>query len=305
MNLNGILQYKSDKKKILLFLIITFVSTILGILLAEGITALFFSGEIGDSLSDTTNVFGLKIKILITSVFVFIVPALFFAKLVNINPLKYLEFNHKFNRQMILLVVVIMLFSSPFIGFLSQINEAIIFALPDYFNSVVSWMKSAEMDAKKMTFSFLKMESITDLFFNLFLIAVIPALGEELFFRGVLQKLFIKWTSKPHLSILITAFLFSAIHMQFFGFLPRFVLGILLGYFYYFSKSIWMPILAHFFNNAMAVIIMYPSIKQSIKVDVLSDNVEVSLLQSFISLFAVGILFYLFYKSVEIKKEIF
>ena len=85
-----------------------------------------------------------------------------------------------------------------------------------------------ENNAKEITIAFLKMENIIDLVLNLFLIAIIPAVGEELFFRGVLQKLFIKWTTKKHFSILITAFLFSAIHMQFFGFFPRFILGALL-----------------------------------------------------------------------------
>ena len=305
MNLNGILQNKSAIEQLLVFLFIVFVSSILGVLLAEGITALFFSREMTDSLSDTSNVFRLKIKLLIISLFIFLVPVLFFVKLVSNNTKEYLQLNNNFNRQMIMIVVVIILMILPFIAFMSQINETVISLLPDYFDSIVSWMKTAENDAKEITIAFLKMENIIDLVFNLFLIAIIPAVGEELFFRGVLQKLFIKWTTKKHFSILITAFLFSAIHMQFFGFFPRFILGALLGYLFFYSGNLWVPIIAHFFNNAMAIVVSYSSVKQSINTDLLSENLEVSISQILISVLAVGILFYLFCKSVEIKKETF
>ena len=92
---------------------------------------------------------------------------------------------------------------------------------------------------------------------NILIIAVIPALGEELLFRGVIQQLFLKWNGKVHLSIWLTAFIFSAVHMQFLGFFPRLILGAVLGYMLVWSGSLWLPIIAHFTNNAFAVVVTY------------------------------------------------
>ncbi|MDZ7777205.1 MAG: CPBP family intramembrane glutamic endopeptidase [Bacteroidales bacterium] len=102
---------------------------------------------------------------------------------------------------------------------------------------------------------------------NLLLIAVIPAIGEELFFRGVLQKVFTDWFSNAHAGIIITSVLFSALHMQFFGFLPRFVLGVLFGYYFYWSRSLWLPIFAHFINNGAAVVVAFLAARGSVDVD--------------------------------------
>ena len=101
------------------------------------------------------------------------------------------------------------------------------------------------------------MDSIIDLVFNLLVIAIIPAIGEELFFRGYLQQKLIKWNRSPHIGIIITAILFSIIHFQFSGLIPRFILGVLLGYIFYWSSSLWIPIIAHFVNNAQVLIIAY------------------------------------------------
>ena len=89
------------------------------------------------------------------------------------------------------------------------------------------------------------------------MIAIIPAIGEELLFRGVIQRLFINWTKNAHWGILITSILFSALHMQFFGFFPRMMLGILFGYLFLWSGSLWLPILCHFINNGSAVVYVY------------------------------------------------
>jgi membrane protease YdiL (CAAX protease family) len=98
---------------------------------------------------------------------------------------------------------------------------------------------------------------------NLLMIGVIAAVGEELIFRGVLQRLMVGMVKNVHLAVVITAILFSAFHFQFFSFLPRFFLGIVLGYLLVYGRSIWYPILAHFINNAMGVIYYYFSSRGS------------------------------------------
>jgi hypothetical protein len=86
------------------------------------------------------------------------------------------------------------------------------------------------------------------------MIAVLPALGEEFLFRGVLQRLFIEWTKNRHFGVWIASFIFSFIHFQFYGFIPRFLLGLYFGYLLVWSSSIWVPVVAHLINNGFAVI---------------------------------------------------
>ena len=92
---------------------------------------------------------------------------------------------------------------------------------------------------------------------NIIFISVFAGIGEELLFRGVLQRLFIKATKNPWIGIIITAFFFSAMHLQFFGFIPRFLMGILLGAVYWYSGSLIVTMVAHFFYDALIIILVY------------------------------------------------
>jgi membrane protease YdiL (CAAX protease family) len=86
---------------------------------------------------------------------------------------------------------------------------------------------------------------------NIMIIAVLPAISEELIFRGVFQKIFQNIFRSGHLAVWFTSFLFSAIHLQFYGFLPRFILGLIFGYLFLWSRNLWFPVIAHFINNAV------------------------------------------------------
>ncbi len=151
------------------------------------------------------------------------------------------------------LVILMMVSVIPFINYLAEINlkmEIPIRALDEL-------LRSLESTAEEMMVAFTATNSIGGLLVNLLMIAVIAAVGEELIFRGLIQRLMTQMIRNAHLAILITALLFSAFHFQFFSFLPRFVLGLILGYLMYYGQSIWYPILAHFVNNAMGVIYYY------------------------------------------------
>jgi membrane protease YdiL (CAAX protease family) len=89
------------------------------------------------------------------------------------------------------------------------------------------------------------------------MIAFLPAIGEELLFRGVILRIFTNWTKNHHWGVWISAILFSALHMQFYGFIPRMLLGVLFGYLLVWSGSMWLPIIAHFINNGVAVVVMF------------------------------------------------
>jgi len=115
------------------------------------------------------------------------------------------------------------------------------------------WMVGMEGEVSNLVQGLLVMESPGELLFNLLVVAVVPAIGEELVFRGVVQQQFYRIAHTRGLAVWITAFLFSAVHLQFEGFLPRFLLGAMLGYLFLWSKNLWIPILAHFFFNGIQV----------------------------------------------------
>lgn len=201
-------------------------------------------------LTDGNTMFVLKWMQGCSAIGLFIAPPLLFGYFTN-HQLGW----RALSRQQILLAIAFVLLSMPFINGLAVWNERI--HLPSFLGSLESWMRQAEAEAMRMTEAFLVMDTPLDLLINLIIIAVIPAVGEELLFRGVIQKLFLKWNGKVHLSVWLTAFVFSAIHMQFLGFFPRLILGAVLGYMLVWSGSLWLPIIAHFTNNAFAVLVTY------------------------------------------------
>ena len=163
--------------------------------------------------------------------------------------------------------VVLMLVALPAINLLAHINEQI--ALPAFLEPLEAWMKTQEETAKNLTDQFMHVTTFGGLIINLLLMAVLPAISEELTFRGVLMNLFkvkgerleVKGESVPHLAIWCSAILFSAIHLQFYGFVPRMLMGALFGYMLVWTGSLWTPILMHFTNNAMAVILYFVSLR--------------------------------------------
>lgn len=155
----------------------------------------------------------------------------------------------------ILFAMAVVFLALPFTGLLYEWNSAM--ALPTSLKYIEDWMHTAEQSAHELTMAFVSAKDLSGLGVNLIVMALIPAFAEELLFRGVLQQLIARISGRKVLAVWVTAFLFSAIHLQFFGFLPRFLLGLIMGYLYLWSGSIWLPIAAHFANNAGAVVAGY------------------------------------------------
>jgi membrane protease YdiL (CAAX protease family) len=246
-------------------------------------------------LQNEKTIFSLKFLQAWSSVGIFIVPPFLFAYLSG-NSLTF----KSVSRQQLMLTAVIIFFAMPLINGLSLWNEQL--HLPAFLESVEAWMRATEAKAMAITEAFLAVNTPLGLAVNILIIAIIPALGEELLFRGVIQKELSKWSGKVHLSIWITAFLFSVMHLQFLGFLPRFLIGGLLGYMFYWSGSIWLPILAHFVNNGVAVILYYMVAKGRLTADVETIGVnegQTSML--LISFLSVGFLLYLL-REISLKK---
>lgn len=281
----------------LFIILVTFLLTfIIGFLIAIP----FFHISISDlsnvltNFQDPNNIRFLKYLQTIQAIGLFVVPAFIIAYVFNQKPKIYLKFNSVSIRPVVLTIIV-MLASIPIINALSVLNEGMQF--PEWLRGVEIWMKEKEMSAQVLTEAFLKMDSPASLLFNIFMIGILPAVGEELIFRGVFQRLFAEWTKNIHIGILIAAILFSAMHMQFYGFLPRMMLGVLLGYLFYWSGSIWIPMLGHFVNNTLAVIFYYfYSDEMTKEIEHFGVNQE-TIIFLLLGIIIVTPLLYLFYKE--------
>ncbi|MCB0820216.1 MAG: CPBP family intramembrane metalloprotease [Bacteroidetes bacterium] len=205
---------------------------------------------------ETGNMRLLMISQLITSIGVFIAPAWLFIKL-RFNRNVPSKIPATFVFKALLISVVVILVQAPLINFTALLNETLNVSFIS--ESLQQWMVQTEADAKVLTEAFLKMDSLSDLLFALLVMAAIPAIGEELLFRAAILPLLLQAGAGKHLAVWLTAFLFSFIHFQFFGFLPRFLLGALLGYLFIEGGSVIYPIMAHFANNALAVISSWPA----------------------------------------------
>lgn len=149
------------------------------------------------------------------------------------------------------IVIIFMVVNSVFIEWNLKFN------FPDFANEFENWAREREDAATELTTFLTQFDSRAQLFLAILIIAVLPAIGEEIVFRGLIQNELMRGTANIHLSIWFAAFLFSAIHMQFFGFVPRLLLGALFGYLYYWSGNLMVAIFAHFVNNGVSVLALY------------------------------------------------
>ncbi|PLX17496.1 MAG: hypothetical protein C0599_13575 [Salinivirgaceae bacterium] len=190
-----------------------------------------------------------------TSVGMFLVPGLVWTWIYERPLIKSLEIKRTIQPAQFFLLILLIIIALPMINALAALNQAV--ELPAFMHNLQESMKLAEANATKFMEALLSTDSINVLLANLFVVAVLPGIAEEVIFRGILQKEILRISGKPILSILIAALLFSAMHMQFYTFLPRFILGIMLGLVFYWSKNLWIPIILHFLNNGMSVVAWY------------------------------------------------
>ena len=184
----------------------------------------------------------------------FIVPPLVLAYLWSDKPIGYLCLDKRPGLESAFFVILFMVLVIPFVNLLGEWNQQL--RLPSAFVAIEAQMKASEAEIALLTKKLLDVHSLKGLFGNVFLIAFIPAFGEELFFRGALQRIF-QNKKNAIMAIWLTAFIFSAIHFQFYGFVPRFLLGAFFGYLLVWSGNLWLPVLAHFTNNAVAIVFYY------------------------------------------------
>lgn len=211
---------------------------VVGIYGAEGLNWLSTMAISAESIG------ALKTMQIMQTIGMFVFPGFLLAYLFSMKPSKYIGLN-RFGLKSLMLVIATMVFALPGINFLGSLNEQI---------PLAQWMIDMELKAEELTKAFLTTNNLSVLLLNLFMVAVLPAIGEELIFRGIIQKHFANITKSQIWGIIISALIFSAFHLQFKGFIPRFALGVMFGFMYSWSGSLWLPIIAHFVNNSIATV---------------------------------------------------
>lgn len=244
---------------------------------------------------------GLKLMQLLSAIGLFLIPPITYGMIASKKTFSKLSINRFGKPINYLLIFVLMTVSIPILSWVIEVNAEM--TLPEFMSGIEEWMRLQESKAQRATNTFLTYNGMGSLIYILILVAIVPAVGEELLFRGVLQKIFIQWTKNPHLGIWITAFLFSALHMQFFGFFPRMLLGAVFGYVFLWSKSLWLPILGHFINNGSVVILSYfaPELMEDSDISFFSGN-EYEMLYYIASLILTIALIFLIRKVNSEKK---
>ncbi|HAL81106.1 MAG TPA: hypothetical protein DCO83_01825 [Mucilaginibacter sp.] len=239
-----------------IFLMILFAGNLIGLGIVRAVYGLNTVMDIAALKMNSPHLINALwiIQIAGTTFPIFAAPV-FFSYVIVRDPDDYIKPSFRLHWTLFALVFLVMVFSNPVIEVLSNINQKM--HLPSFLSGVQKWMEDSEKSAQKITEVMLQMKTIWDMIIDVLLIGLLTAIVEEFMFRGVLQTIFVRWTRNHHVAIWITAILFSAFHIEFFGFLPRLMLGVLFGYFVAWSGSIWPAIWAHFLNNGAAVVATY------------------------------------------------
>ena len=242
------LKIRSPWSQLALFMGLLGLSLILGVMGASAIilakTGVPTGGHI--DMNDPGLLPAKKLAQAFSTIVIFGIPAFFYAwKTFRVQPLRSLGLRPAEKNVFYALGIMLLLVALPLEGWLGMLNKQI--PLP-------GWMIRMEKDNDQQVVAFLRIHSSFDIVINLFIIAFLPAVFEELCFRGALQRILIDIFKSPWAGIILAGAFFSAFHMQFQGFLPRMMLGILLGAAFWYSGSLWTSIIAHFFFNGIQVI---------------------------------------------------
>jgi membrane protease YdiL (CAAX protease family) len=282
----------------------TAVTMVLGLVFAipfTGFDIILNFDQLND-LSDPKSINLLKYFQIVNQIGTFILPVILFAWLETRTIGSSLLLNTRVDIKILLLSIILVFTSIPFINTLVSWNEQMV--LPEFLWRIENWMKDSEEQVKLLTEAFLNTSTLGGLIVNLIMIALLAAIGEEFLFRGVLLKLLFQGTKNIHAAVWISAFIFSAFHLQFYGFVPRMALGLIFGYVFIWSGSLWIPIILHFVFNGVSVVAAYLYQLEIIDVDVdtlgSTQNSLIILVSLVISL---GLLYLIFMSKREIDRS--
>ncbi len=214
----------------------------------------------GQKMTDHTAM--LRIGAILQDTFIFIIPAIVTALISTRYPAWFLEIEHFPEPKIIVATLLLMLLSIPAMNFIVEWNSNL--DLPESLSGIAIKMREMEDAAQKSVEILLGGSGAGSLIMAILIVGVYAGFSEELFFRGALQRL-LGFRYNRHVAIWLTAFIFSAFHLQFFGFFPRLLLGAFFGYLMVWSGSLWLPVIAHVFNNSLVALIQWIEHTQRVK----------------------------------------
>ncbi|MEX0966217.1 MAG: CPBP family glutamic-type intramembrane protease [Bacteroidia bacterium] len=279
-----------------------FVFAITGSLFASLIFNLPFDAFMGidyDNIS-MQMVQALKVVQLFSPVLAFLVSAWLISRIHSGKPWRFMGADKYAAPWLYFVVGGLWLAFYPLLAWMIEVNQQM--QLPQSFSAIEEWMQKSEISLEKLTEKLLAGSGVGTFLSNVLIIAVAPAISEELFFRGTIQRLFRHWTLNPHIAIFVAGFLFSFIHFQFYGFLPRMAMGVLFGYLLYWSGSIWVPVFAHFLNNFLAVLGIYLYNNGIIDINI-EEEESFPWWLTLISVFSTVIILFLIYQKLKTKNK--
>jgi membrane protease YdiL (CAAX protease family) len=256
----GFISLANDKplKQLISFLLIVLFSTVIFTGIGFIITFISYGAEVLQSINDLSNpesVSAMRNILMWSNLGMFPVPVIVFALLSGRPAMRYMNASGLPALKSIVFAIALYFISGPFIGMLTEWNQSL--SLPQWLSGLDRWIHESEENARLTTEALMNVKDYHGLALNLLVLALLPAIGEELMFRSFFIRFFSGFIKNIHVNILLVSILFSAVHLQFLGFLPRFALGMMLGYFFYYSGSVYLPMLIHFTNNATVVIVYY------------------------------------------------
>lgn len=284
-------------KKIFLFLIFTLFSVLFFNLFFGIVLNFILDINVEDFVrkiqnKETLNINylkGLKLNSFLNTLSIFLLPSLFYFFFFKKNHFLSIK-RFSFNYRNLLLLLTICLLSMPVVSKLQQINMSI--DLSFLFGENINQISSRN---EYMMNALLSTSSWEGLMLNVFLLALMPAISEEFFFRGVLQSLLIQKTKKAVFSVFFVALIFAFFHMNFYNIIPIFYAGVVLGFLYYWTASIWVPIIFHFIFNLLNILMNFYHKQYNLNLEEVINND--SILYLFICLVGVFCLLFLFKKT--------
>ena len=223
--------------------------------------------QVPDALNRPQNANISRLLNTLATLIAFLIPAFVFAKIISKQPFSWLGFNKKINVKQLLMVVLITFAGMVLSGSLGMLNQQIPLS-----EGLLKQAQQLENTYKNAMMNMAHMTNFTDYLLAMLVMALAPAIFEEVLFRGSFQQVFVGWTKNAWAGIIITSILFSAIHFSFFGFLPRIALGLILGLIFFYTNNLWLSILLHFLNNGFVVTQLYILTAQGKSIDKVMDE---------------------------------
>lgn len=243
----GILSNMSSWFELFMLCVFTFGGFVLAMLILS-----IASGGSPEKVQDIDFV---RISQLVSVTCIFLIPVAVCAYLFHSRPAAYLKINRPMNWKFLLYSLLLIIAIQPFLSFTAYYNEQV--TLPQSLSALEKILRDMEETAKILTERLLTTDSASIFLLNIFIVAIMAGLTEEFFFRGSLQQITKSIVKNRHVAVWITAFIFSFIHFQFYGFVPRLIMGALLGYIFLWSGNLWIAVIGHAANNLFAVVLFH------------------------------------------------